>query len=66
MYELWVLAAGLEVEENVRVQKQKLWFENQSPQKWRPKQSAREVARVDSGRRELRSSSQTKSELSRF
>jgi hypothetical protein len=45
---------------------QTLWLENQSRQKWRPKQSAGEVARVDSERHEPRSSSQTKSELSRF
>jgi len=49
-----------------RVQVQTLWLENQSRQKWRPKQSAGEVARVDSERHEPRSSSQTKSELSRF
>jgi len=49
-----------------RVQVQTLWLEHQSRQKWRPKQSAGEVARVDSERHELCSSSQTKSELSRF
>ena len=46
------------------MQKRRLWFENQSRQKWRPKQSAGEVARVDKERRELRSSSETTKELS--
>ena len=64
MHEVWLLATRFGVEEAVRVQI--LWLENQSRQEWRSKQSAREVARVDSERRELRSSSQTKSELSRF
>ena len=64
MHEVWLLATRFGVEEAVRVQT--LWLENQSRQEWRSKQSAREVARVDSERRELRSSSQTKSELSRF
>ena len=58
---MWVVATGFEVEEDVRVQT--LWLGNQSQQERRARQSAREVTRVDSERRDLRSSRQTTSEL---